>query len=364
VCYSDLNKPDTGIFYISQSNATTFDPLFFATKIGFSDRLVVAAVVHRELWLIGEKTTENWIDSGAADFPFQIMSGAFVQHGCMAKYSVAQLGDALFWLGRDTQGDRIVLKGQGYQTTKISTPAIDAALYGYSDVSDAIGYTYQQSGHQFYVLTLPTADKTWVFDITTGQWHERMWLDSDGREHRHRGMSAALAYGTNVVQDWETGQIYAFDLNVYTDNGDPILRRRGFPHMGKDGDRVYYRQFIADMEVGTEPGVMLHGIPPSALAPDVIPDTALAPDSIVIMLGVDDGSFTASPSKLYLRYSDTRGQSWSNPIEDNLGATGDFLKSIQYQRLGMARDRVFELFWSAPVRTALNGAFVEARGEL
>lgn len=361
--YFIFSKPNTAEFYISRSNAVTFDPLYFATKIGASDLLTTAAVVHREIWLIGQRTTEVWINSGAAAFPYEIMSGAFVQHGCAAVYSVAQMGDALFWLGEDQQGGRVVLRGQGYQSQRVSTHAIETALAGYSTVSDAIAYTYQQEGHQFYVLTFPTADKTWCLDIVSGQWHERAWLDTEGREHRHRGVSAAYVYGTNVVQDWETGELYAFDLNVYTDNGDPILRRRGFPHMGINGGRVYYRQFLADVEVGRDDNSTLGGLDGTILGPDVVADTGLGPDVIPVFLGVDGGAIGIEPSKLYLRYSDTRGESWSNPIEDDFGATGDFLKCVQFQRLGMARDRVFELFWSAPVRTALNGAFVEAQPE-
>jgi hypothetical protein len=291
------------------------------------------------------------------------MNGAFIQHGCAAVYSMAQMGDALFWLSESQQGGRVVLRGQGYKTERISTHAIETALATYPVVSDAQGYTYQQEGHQFYVLTFPTADKTWCLDIVSGQWHERMWLDGEGVEHRHRGMSAAYAYGENVVQDWETGALYAFDLNTYTDNGSPILRRRGFPHLGINGGRVYYSQFIADMEVGRDENSTLGGVTPTLLGPDVLPDTALGLDVIPVFLGIDGGAIGIEPSKLYLRYSDTRGQTWSNPIEDEFGATGDFYKSIHFQRLGMARDRVFELFWSAPVRTALNGAFVEARGE-
>ena len=354
--YFVFNKPATGIFYISNSNATTFNSLWFADKIGAQDLLVVAAVVHREIWLLGERTSEVWINSGAADFPYQIMTGAFIQHGCAAKYSVAQMGDALFWLGQDDQGGNVVLKGQGYQSMRVSTHAIETALASYATVADAVGYTYQQEGHQFYVLTFPTADKTWVLDIVSNQWHERVWLDSNGVEHRHRGISAAYAYGKNLVQDWQTGQIYAFDLNTYTDNGAPIIRRRGFPHMGNNGNRVFYRQFIADMEVGRDPNTQID----VALGPDVVADTGLAPDVVPVFLGADT-AYQTIPGKVYLRYSDDRGATWSDPIDDDLGATGEYLASLQYQRLGMARDRVFELFWSAPIRTALNGAFVEAK---
>lgn len=320
-----LNRPASGQFYSSLSNQVAFDPLYFATKIGASDKLVGVASVHRELWLLGERTSEIWINAGAATFPFAIMDGAFIHHGCASVYSICQMGDAVFWLSQDKDGGCIVLQGEGYKAQRISTHAIEVALSAYSTVSDAIGWSYQQEGHQFYVLTFPTADRTWCFDLTTGQWHERVWLDTNGGEHRHRGMAAAFAYGVNVCQDWETGKLYQLDLNTYTDDGNPIIRRRGFPHMGSDGNRVFYHEFLADMAVGR-----------------------------VSMSGTQ-------PPQIFLRWSDTRGETWGNPISDDLGSTGNYLHSIQFQRLGMARDRVFELFWSEAVKTALNGAFVGAR---
>jgi hypothetical protein len=53
--------------------------------------------------------------------------------------------------------------------------------------------------------------------------------------------------------------------------------------------------------------------------------------------------------------------SWGNPVQRSLGKEGEYIKSVQWRRLGMARDRVFEISWSAPVKTALLGAWVEAQ---
>lgn len=356
-----FNKPRTGIFYTSLAQSVTFDALYFATKIGYADKLVSLIVVHREIWLIGESTTEIWVNSGAADFPFQIMTGSFIQHGCAARYSVASMGDACFWLSRDLQGQCVVVKGQGYQAQRISTHAIETALSRYATIEDAIGFTYQQEGHQFYVLTFPSADATWVFDQTSEQWHERCFLDVNGGEHRHRASCVAFAYGKNVALDWQSGALYALDLDTYTDAGNTIIRRRGFPHLGSDGRRVSYSQFLADMEVGTATGTT------SAVSFDYGLGDGVAGGDFVG--GADDGGFilglgglaipSAPPPLVWLRWSDTRGASWSNPISADLGAAGDFSKSVQFQRLGMARDRVFELFWSYPTKTALQGAFIE-----
>lgn len=60
-----------------------------------------------------------------------------------------------------------------------------------------------------------------------------------------------------------------------------------------------------------------------------------------------------------LRWSDDRGHSWSSPVTQSMGNPGEYRTSVQYQRLGMARDRVFEISWSTPFKTALQGAWID-----
>jgi hypothetical protein len=322
--YFLFNRPGTNQFYISLFNGITFDPLDIASKSTYSDNLVTLAVMHREVWLFGALTTEVWYNTGATDFTFGRMPGVFIEHGCAAKYSVAKIDLALFWLGKDLQGQAVVFAGRNYMAERISTHCIEQALAGYSRIDDAIGFSYQQGGHAFYVLTFPTANATWCFDVVTGQWHQRAYLEADGTLSRHRMNCHSFNNGRNLVGDWQTGAVYMLDPNAYTDNGATIECIRAFPHiLGADGNRVLFRQFIADMEVG-------NGLPDDSAAPEI-----------------------------RLRWSDDRGRSWGNYIQGSLGKVGEYLTSVQYQRLGYARDRVFELSWSAPVRTALNGAWVD-----
>jgi hypothetical protein len=63
---------------------------------------------------------------------------------------------------------------------------------------------------------------------------------------------------------------------------------------------------------------------------------------------------------VYLSYSDDRGRSFSDPVGASLGATGEYLTQVQWRRLGMGRDRVFEISWSCPTATALQGAWLTA----
>ncbi len=322
--YFVFNKPSTQQFYISRYADITFDPLDIASKSTYSDNLVTHAVMHREIWLFGELTTEVWFNTGASDFTFGRMPGIFIEHGCAAKHSVAKIDLALFWLGKDLQGQGVVFAGQNYQAQRVSTHALEQEFRGYPTISDAIGFSYMQGGHAFYVLTFPTAGKTWCFDVTTEQWGERAFRKPEGTLTRHRMNCHSFNNGRNLVGDWETGAVYELDPDAYTDNGQPIERIRSFPHiLGSDGNRVLFRQFIADMQPGA-------GMP------------------------ADD-----EDPLVFLRWSDDRGASWGNRVAASMGRRGQFLTSIQFQRLGYARDRVFELSWSAPVATALNGAWID-----
>lgn len=319
-----FNKPGTGIFYASDSQSTTFDPLWFATKITYADPLATLIVLGQEFYLLGaQASSEVWVLNDNPDFPFQRMPAVMINHGIVAPYSLAKIGTQIFWLSRDLNGRGVVLRGQNYEGQRISTFALEAAIQSYGDdMTQAIGYCFQMRGHQFYRLVFPQA--TWEFDVQTGLWHECCWLDEDGAEQRVRGQCMAFAYGKNIAGDWETGTLRELTLDLDTDDDVPMLFLRGFPHMINDGDRVVYRQFIADLSVGAGTGTL------------------------------DD------PPLCSLRWSDTRGVSWGNAITASTGRVGEYLTQVQFQRLGLARDRVFELSWSGDGGLhALNGAFVE-----
>ncbi len=69
----------------------------------------------------------------------------------------------------------------------------------------------------------------------------------------------------------------------------------------------------------------------------------------------------AAENKVYLAWSDDRGHSFGNPVGAALGNGGEYRTSLQWQRLGMARDRVFQIQWSCPNATALLGAWIETK---
>lgn len=308
---------------------TAFDPLDIAAKTGGNDNIVGLKIMHRELWLIGEKTTEVWYDAGAADFAFQAMPGAFVEHGCTAVGSIAKYDLALYWLGQDSSGANVVFRGAQYRAEVISTKAIDREIATYPNPQGALGFTYLQEGHVFYVLIFPDANVTWVFDVYEDRWHKRAWADAEGILNRWRPNCFAAWNGLLVCGDFENGNLYNLDLGTYLDQwngttGNPIVRIRSFPHITNENKRLVHRHFILAMEVGNE----MNG-------------------------ATNDNDYIS------LRWSDNAGVSYGNAVIQPLGPEGFYQGSVQWNRLGLARDRVYEAFWSAPVKTSIQGAYLD-----
>lgn len=323
-----FNRPGTTQIYLSPfqwNGVTAFDALDIADKIGSPDELHTIIANAAQLWLIGAISAEVWYNAGGEDFPFARAPGVLIQHGTNAKQSVCQADTSVFWLSQDDQGSQIALQGSGYEVKRFSTHAIEAEWNTYGPSPDAVGFTYQFGGHTFVHFNFPSADKTWVYDLSSQEWHEETWTDSDGLEHMSRAARIIFAYGTLWAADWATGVLYHVDPDYYQDNEGPIVYRRGFPHLSKDGKRVVYRKFMADMEPGNAVG----------LTSDVQPP-------------------------VFLRWSDTRGRSFGNPVQMTIGSTGQFDTWPTAWQLGAAIDRVFELFWSLPFKTALNGAYIDA----
>lgn len=328
---SKSNVGGTGIGFIYLVNTVTaraFDPLDIAAKTTYPDPIQSIIVIQGYIWLIGTQTSEVWYNAGNADFPFQRLPGVnIIEHGTVAPYSLSAQDVFPYWLAQDKQGKDILVKGENYQYKRISNRAIEYEISQYAVTSDCISFIQQQEGHTFVWFVFPTANKTWVYDEASEEFHERVWTDDDGNFNRHRANCVTNGYGNILVGDWQNANIYSLDSNKYTDNGQPISRVRSFPHLLKNANRISYKLFIADMAVGNDDGSI-------------------------------DGTQFDNPPRVFLRWSDDRGSSYGTPIAQSLGAAGEYLTSIQFQRLGMARDRVFELFWSCPCNTSLQGAWI------
>jgi hypothetical protein len=355
--YFIFNEPNTQKIWVTQLlDGTSVDPLEFASAEGNPDNVVAIFVDHREVWVYGTNSIEVWYDAGLLDFPLARIQGAYNELGCAAPYSIAKMDNQIYWLGKDARGQGMVYRAAGYMGQRISTHAIEWQMQEYPDLSDAVGYTYQQDGHSFYVLNFPTADTTWVFDVATGAWHERASFQN-GDFNRHRGNSQMFFNATNVVGDYQNGKIYKLDLEVYADDDQPQKWLRSWRALPTGANNLT-RTIQHSMQLDCETGVGLDGQQFEVGLLQAENDDFLvteAGDYIAIDYNVVQGS----DPQVMLRFSDDGGHNWSNEHWKSMGRIGEYGKRTIWRRLGATmkiRDRVYEVSGTDPVRIYIMGA--------
>ena len=182
--YFIYNNPNTQQWAASGLLSPITAALSFASKFTGPDNLVSLIADHGQVYLLGETTSEVWADAGTFPFAFQRIPGSSSQHGIAAKFSVSRVGNSFAYLSRNIRGQAQIVMMNGYFPERISTHAVENTLVNVN-VSDAVAWTYQQEGHEVYVISFPTLDLTWAYDSSTGMWHKWLYCDNFNNYHQH-----------------------------------------------------------------------------------------------------------------------------------------------------------------------------------
>jgi hypothetical protein len=325
--YFIYNKPDSQLWAASDLLSPITDPLSFASKDGSPDDLVALIVDRREVYLLGEMSSEVWIDSGGVPFPFTRIPGTSTQQGIAAQWSCARMGNSFAYVSKNNRGEAMIVRMNGYFPERISTHAVETTLVN-QNVSDALAWTYQLEGHEVYVVTFPSIGEnglTWAYDNTTGLWHKWLYRNNQNQFERHRGNCCAFFNQQVLVGDYENGKIYQVAREFYTDDGQPIRRIRRAPHITSDLQRQYFHE----LQIQFQPGV-----------------------------GLSTGQ--GKDPQAMLRWSNDGGSTWSNEYWTSIGKQGKYQNRAIWRRLGWSRDKVFEVSVSDPVKAVIISANLKA----
>lgn len=352
---------DTSTYYLS----ALLDGLTWSTGTAFaqrslaSDPWVAMKVAGRYLWLFGEQTSEVWYNAGSSSFPFAPHPSGLIHFGCVAGFTPTVAEGTLFWLGASASGDGKVLRATGFTPETISDFPLEYALGGYYRLSDAVADAYSDNGHTFYMLTFPTADVTWTFDVQSGKWTKRLtWIAEENRFAAWRPRWHAMAFGEHRMLDSESGSVYRMAVNFGLDvDSRPIRRVRVTPPLSFEDQPVFFQS----LEVDIEPGL---GLPPN-LTSD-LPYSGLS-ESEGVALGLISGQDFAvvQPTRqgwnpqIMLRISNDGGKTWGAEMWRGAGKSGEWLVRVKWNRLGRARRRVFEVSTSDPIPFRLVDSFLE-----
>lgn len=313
----------TNLFFISDAlDGTTYDPLGFASAESRPDNVLAVLLNGQILFVFGTQSIEPWQDSGLANFPFERVPGVVIERGLAAAHCVTKEDNAVFFLGDDLQFYRL----SGVSPTRVSTHAVESAWRKYSTVADAFAYAYSWNGHKFVVVTFPTANVTWEFDIATSLWHERESRDMNNNPlGRWRANCHVSVYGRELVGDAYNGTIGYLDPDTFTEYGSTMIMRATAPPLHSDMKRLFMSRFEIDVETGV--GLV----------------TGQGTDPQVMMDYSDDGGHTF-----------VNLQRWKS-----MGVLGAFRQRLKWNRLGSFRERILRISISDPVRRTVIKAHAD-----
>ena len=318
--YFLIIKPNSADVYISALNdGASWGALDYTTVQSNPDNLNSILSDNGNVWLGGKRSFEVYQNTGNASFPFERISGAVVQTGCAATFTLKQFDNTVVWLGVDEKGRGVVWRAEGYFARRISTQAIEKIIDSATDFTESYAWVYHEQGHIFYCLQVKGLSTTLVYDGSTGQWHERQFNGTS----QHKGSCHFFFDNKNLIGDRLNGNIYEMSLGIYSDNGDEIQRERITPHFHQEKRMITHARLELDMEVG---------------------------------MGLIAGQ--GSDPQVMLQYSDDGGRTWSAELWESAGKLGDFSRRVMWNKLGSARDRVYKIRMSDPVFWQINGAYL------
>jgi hypothetical protein len=294
------------------------------------DDLVRDYVFDEVIYRCGVRSIVGWYNSGVGSPPIEKLQGRIFTVGLAAIHSIAETDQAFYWLGDDFA----IYRAAAGVEQRISTDTISNEIQKYSDVSDAIANTFTFEGQNFYQITFPSENKTFVVNESLGVngWFE---LSSGVNQPldtlKYQGQSIISAYGKNIVADADSGDIYELDFDTYTNNGEPLQRIRVTQSvngdlLGAKGKRVQMSAVKFIMETG---------------------------------VGLIDGQ--GDTPRIMIEYSDDGGRSWSAGSWPEVGRLGEFTLQVEFFDLGTFYDRIFRISTTDPVNYSLYSATIDLR---
>ena len=328
--YLVAEAPGTQRFQVSaQFDGSSWNPLAFGSASNYPDIILAVDTLIGNLLLFCSTHLEFWQNIGATPQPFGPIFSATVEYGLAAIFSRAHVDSGICFLAQRLQGGFCVCRITGYSVNVISDPDLESIFGTFSTVADAEGLAYQADNHPMYQLTFPTANRSFLWDASTGIWSETQTGLTAAYAQRHIARFSTLFNGVAVISNYTNNKLYTADSATFTDDGQVIPRRIITRHHLHDHNVFSIDEAFLDMETGV-------GLP----------------------------SGQGSNPQIALSCSKNNGRTFSTERWNPLQAQGNYVRVPPWRRWGSARVFDFNVYMTDPVKFAMtSGAFSERERE-
>ncbi|MGA0588722.1 packaged DNA stabilization protein [Dyella sp. KRB-257] len=276
------------------ADATSYNTLDQYEAESAPDKIVGQIVTHREWWLMGSRTIEPFVDTGAGTGTFQRQSGVVIERGLAATHARVLLDNSVFWLGDDGS----LYRANGYSPQRVSTLPIESSIAS-SDLSKAFCFAWEDQGHKVAYFTFPDG-QTWGYDVASGEWHRRKSYGLN----RWRINDLVKWNGQWIAGDYSNGKLYKLDWSAFDEVGADLERRRVTTVLADGGNRV-----------------LVNGL----------------------KFTIDTGQPASGSTYMDMRYSKDGGHNWSDWRKLPMGKTGSFVQTVETRGIGQCRQITLDI---------------------
>lgn len=315
-------KGTNKFFASSLLDGSSYSATAFASAETRPDN-VHAVILNKQVLLVcGTRSIEPWQNVGAANFPFERIPGAVIERGLAEPHAICKEDNTVFFMG----DDRVFYRLDGLTPVRVSTHALEHTWQSHSTLDQLFCFSYPWEGHKFVVVTFPATNTTYELDIATGFWHERESWDINNRSlGRWRGNCHVAVYDYELIGDSFSGKIGYLSHHTYTEFGNTVQMLATSPSIHSDRKRVFIPRFEMDIEGG---------------------------------VGLESGQ--GSDPQVMLRTSKDGGRTWGASQKcRSMGAVGAYQTRMRWLNLGQAREWVFEVTISDPVKRNVISAHAD-----
>lgn len=286
-----------------------------------SKKITAVKASNSELWVFKKTSIVTYNNDANTVFPFVKNLGVELGVGCVAKHTISFHKNGFYFLG----SDKIIYSTSGYSLTPISTLPISEKIQNFTNVVNAFAFCYTQDGSDFYCITFPDEDQdiTYEYNITTGRWHNRI-SRKNTKETRWLANCYEFFNNVNLVGDKDTGIIYQIDSQSYKEGQEPIVREVVSSTLSSSYSKIAVSRLVLFMEAG---------------------------------VGLVDGQ--GFDPKISFSISND-GQNFKFNESKSFGKIGEYDTELSFRQLGSARNFIFKIRMTDPVKFIINNAYLNA----
>jgi hypothetical protein len=318
-----LNNKSNNEWHLSDfNNALVWDALL---KTTIDSKTVGVVSFKRQVIVFGDNNATIFYDAGTVGFPYQRSNTIFFEYGCVNADSIAVSSNYVFWVGQNNDSSPQIMVSDGGEPKILTQGDISFIINQLKFVEECQAFSYQVDSHIFYQINWIKDEVSLLYDLSTN----RFSIVTGASSSLHPIRYVTRFNNTQYALSSMDGNLYKFDVDLYSENGKAITRTffsKNYSHANDERIKFVVSKLKVDMEQGMAN----------------VPDTAC-----------DPSCRPCRDAECYMSISHDKGVTFPITMIRKLAKQGNRIDTLDFYNLGSGRFWAFKFRFVSPDRVAI-----------